>query len=94
VEVEVLLWLCAKKYVQTFVIYVIRSVNRMMAARRIGFTLPKLEQSKLHRLRRRQLRLGLRLRNTDHGLRPQPCPAPEAQLSFHTPSGYDRLQGQ
>lgn len=44
------LCVCVKKYAQTFVIYVIRSVNRMMAARRIGFTLLKtLRQAKLHR---------------------------------------------
>lgn len=37
--------LCVKKYAQTFVIYVIRSVNRMMAARRIGFTMLKTPAS-------------------------------------------------
>lgn len=36
---------CVRKYSQTFVIYVIRSVNRMMAARRIGFTLLKTANS-------------------------------------------------
>lgn len=36
---------CVGKYAQTFVIYVIRSVNRMMAARRIGFTLLKSANS-------------------------------------------------
>lgn len=54
---------CVRKYSQTFVIYVIRSVNSMMAARRIGFTLLKTAnssnsnsgcgyvQAKLHRRR-------------------------------------------
>jgi len=67
----------------------------MMAARRIGFTLLKLEQSKLHRLRRRRLRnkdygLGTPdsgLRTTDYGLRPQPCPAPDVEVSIHTLDG-------